>query len=48
MLTAPTELERFHREARAAAQLRHPGIVAVHDVTVLEGLPSSSPISSPA
>jgi tetratricopeptide (TPR) repeat protein len=39
LLTAPDELERFHREARAAAQLRHPGIVPVHEVTTLEGLP---------
>lgn len=28
----PTEEERFLREARSAAQLHHPGIVAVHDV----------------
>jgi tetratricopeptide (TPR) repeat protein len=39
LLTAPDELERFHREARAAAQLRHPGIVTVHEVATLEGLP---------
>jgi WD40 repeat protein/serine/threonine protein kinase len=40
LLTADEELERFHREARAAAQLRHPGIVTVHEVVTLEGLPT--------
>ena len=29
LTTTPRELERFHREARAAARLRHPGIVKV-------------------
>src|SRR5207245_4039622 len=40
LLTSQTELERFHREARAAAQLRHPGIVTVYEVTTLDGLPT--------
>ncbi len=40
LLTAAEDLERFHREARAAAQLRHPGIVPVHEVQTLEGLPT--------
>jgi hypothetical protein len=39
LLTSEADLERFHREARAAAQLRHPGIVTVHEVQTLEGLP---------
>jgi WD40 repeat protein/serine/threonine protein kinase len=33
------EIARFYGEARAAAQLRHPGIVTVHEVTDLNGLP---------
>jgi serine/threonine protein kinase len=40
LLSSRTDLERFHREARAAAQLRHPGIVTVHEVDVLEDLPT--------
>src|SRR5262249_30046013 len=40
LLTAGDELERFQREARAAAQLRHPGIVTIHAVETLEGLPT--------
>jgi WD40 repeat protein/serine/threonine protein kinase len=40
LLTSEDDLERFHREARAAAQLRHPGIVTVHEVQTLEGLPA--------
>jgi WD40 repeat protein len=39
LLTANEDLERFLREARAAAQLRHPGIVSVHEVVTLDGLP---------
>src|SRR5438105_3067446 len=33
------ELQRFGREARATAQLRHPGVVTVHEVLTLDGLP---------
>jgi serine/threonine protein kinase/formylglycine-generating enzyme required for sulfatase activity len=40
LLSSATDLERFHREARAAAQLRHPGIVTVYEVQTLEGLPT--------
>ncbi|MFO0841927.1 MAG: protein kinase [Gemmataceae bacterium] len=35
-LELPSYLERLHREARAAAQLRHPGIVRLYEVVTLE------------
>jgi serine/threonine protein kinase len=40
LLASAVDLERFHREARATAQLRHPGIVTVHEVQTLDGLPT--------
>jgi WD40 repeat protein/tRNA A-37 threonylcarbamoyl transferase component Bud32 len=36
-LTSPAEVDRFLREARSAAQLKHPNIVAVHDAGQAEG-----------
>src|SRR5438445_3548717 len=38
-LAGPQELDRFLREARSVAQLRHPSIVTVHDVGQADGLP---------
>jgi len=38
-LAGPQELDRFLREARSVAQLRHPAIVSVHDVGQADGLP---------
>src|SRR5437868_7324933 len=38
-LAGPHELDRFLREARSVAQLRHPSIVAVHEVGQYDGLP---------
>jgi WD40 repeat protein/tRNA A-37 threonylcarbamoyl transferase component Bud32 len=35
----PGDVDRFLREARSAAQLRHPGIVAVHEVGLRDGSP---------
>src|SRR5262245_1091035 len=37
--TDAEEMQRFQREARATAQLRHPGVVTVHEVLTLDGLP---------
>jgi WD40 repeat protein len=33
------DLDRFQREARSVAQLRHPGIVSLHEVGQQEGVP---------
>jgi ribosomal protein S27E len=38
-LSGPQELDRYLREARSAAQLQHPSIVAVHEVGQVEGVP---------
>src|SRR5262245_5939274 len=38
-LAGPQELDRFLREARSVAQLRHPAIVTVHEVGQTEGVP---------
>jgi len=35
----PDDVDRFLREARSAAQLRHPSIVNLHEVGVLDGTP---------
>jgi WD40 repeat protein len=39
VLASGEKLDRLEREARAAAQLRHPGIVRLYEVARLEGLP---------
>jgi serine/threonine protein kinase len=38
----PQDLDRFLREARSVAQLRHPSIVAVHEVGMLPPSPGTS------
>jgi WD40 repeat protein len=38
-LPGPQELDRFLREARSAAQLRHPAVVSVHEVGQAGGVP---------
>ncbi|MBI1914702.1 MAG: protein kinase [Planctomycetes bacterium] len=38
-LARPDELDRFLREARSVAQLRHPSIVTVHEVSQHDGVP---------
>jgi tetratricopeptide (TPR) repeat protein len=38
-LAGPEHLDRFLREARSAARLRHPSIVPVHEVGQADGLP---------
>src|SRR5262249_47654386 len=39
LLTSSDYLERIQREARAAAQLRHPGIVRLYEVATLAEMP---------
>ena len=36
---APADVDRFLREARSVAQLRHTGIVSIHEVGMLDGSP---------
>ena len=44
----PVAAERFLREARFAAQLHHPNIVAIHDVGVHDGNPYMAMAYEPA
>src|SRR5436189_6471696 len=38
-LAGPQELDRFLREARSVAQLKHPSIVVVHEVGQVDQVP---------
>ena len=44
----PDLVRRFEQEARLAGTLNHPNVVAVYDVGLQEGYPTSSPSSSGA
>ena len=40
LLSSAEVVQRFYREARASAHLHHPGIVSVHEVATIDGLPA--------